>query len=752
MNNGSVTGGNGGDGGSAGTGGNGGTGGYSLENGPAVGGNGAAGGAGGVVGNGGSGIAFNSTAGISGVSLKNDGSIWGGNAGNGGEAGGAGSNGGAGVNPFNGGTVTLSDLPLASASSAAVGTGGSGILLSGSTLGNISITNNGRVTGGTGGKGIGDGGDGICFSTTPTGLMDDMLLVNSGTICGGASGASGGDGGAGIYFNVGASTNLAIDNYGLIIGGAGEAGVTAGVGIRGNQDDLVVNNWGVISAGSGLDPVAVSFSGNGNTLNLLGHSSVNGMIQGSGKADVLNFAFSGLSPSAIAALHAHLAPYLNGQPSSGSVTVRGVTYTWDPLIVEWDVSIGSNPGGGAIVSSYQLQGVTPNQQAVGASLDSATANPTPGSSLFNLFNAIDMSGNVSAALEALSPQKYQIYGDLAIENATAIVQNIDQRLNKIWDGSESIDMSGIGTSADPVAEGFGKESEGKESVSPTHAPEQRWGFFATGDGFFYRGDNHDQDLQEGRSNAGGTLAGVDGKIGDNAVIGALFAYDEAYATLDGDGSHATIDSYTGALYGAWHPDDFRVNALAAYTRNNYTSDRNIIFPGFANNASGNTNGNQYTLNLDGGYDWHATERLTASPLLGLQWVHLGVNGFKEAGAGAADLAIGDQSVDSLQSRLGGRVDYHLLTRASVAVATDLHAAWQHEFLDNSRAISAGFPGAGLAPFSVQTSAPLRDAAVLGAGLNFTFHERLTLFADYEVQLWSRGYVEQTINGGGRISF
>jgi outer membrane autotransporter protein len=195
-----------------------------------------------------------------------------------------------------------------------------------------------------------------------------------------------------------------------------------------------------------------------------------------------------------------------------------------------------------------------------------------------------------------------------------------------------------------------------------------------------------------------------------------------------------------------------VNGLAGYAENNYSSERNIVFPGFSSTAAGATNGDQYTANLDGGYDWHVNERLTLSPLAGLQYVHLDVNGFNESGAGAANLALGTQSINSLKSRLGGRVAYHLLTRGNVAVGADLRAAWQHEYLDDSRAIRADFMGDGLAPFSVRTSAPLRDAAVMGMGLDFTFHERLTLFLDYEIQLWSRSYVEQAVNGGFRIGF
>ena len=53
---------------------------------------------------------------------------------------------------------------------------------------------------------------------------------------------------------------------------------------------------------------------------------------------------------------------------------------------------------------------------------------------------------------------------------------------------------------------------------------------------------------------------------------------------------------------------------------------------------------------------------------------------------------------------------------------------------------------------MQTTSPLRDAGVEGLGLNFSFHERLTLFADYELLMWRASAFEQTINGGGRISF
>ena len=278
--------------------------------------------------------------------------------------------------------------------------------------------------------------------------------------------------------------------------------------------------------------------------------------------------------------------------------------------------------------------------------------------------------------------------------------------------------------------------------------------FATGNGIFLRANPHDVDVQGVKSNDAGTLAGLDAKIGDHALGGAFFSYKNSDAQLGSNNSHATVDSYSGGLYGDYHQDGFFANGLAAYTRNRYSTDRDVVFPGFSSDATGSTNGNQESVNLDGGYDWHATDRLTLGPIAGLQYVHLDVDGFNETGAGVTNLAVSSQNMNSLQSRVGARVDYHLLTSKTSSFAAELHAAWQHEYLDDSRGISASFEnlGGGLAPFTVQTSSPQRDAAVVGLGLNVTVHDRLTLFADYELLMWSSSYFEQTVNGGGRISF
>jgi outer membrane autotransporter protein len=42
--------------------------------------------------------------------------------------------------------------------------------------------------------------------------------------------------------------------------------------------------------------------------------------------------------------------------------------------------------------------------------------------------------------------------------------------------------------------------------------------------------------------------------------------------------------------------------------------------------------------------------------------------------------------------------------------------------------------------------------VLGVGLDYTWRKKFPVFANYEVQLWGKGDVEQTINAGVRLRF
>jgi len=643
-------------------------------------------------------------------------------------------------------TITNTGFILGGNSSNPKSSGGDGISIFSGTISNVTIQNYNLIQGGDGAG----GGDGIVINA---GFDPDLVIDNmTGGIIRGGNGIAGGSnaGGNGLSLFISNASNAVVNNHGSILGGNASAGGFAGEGIHAEANGLTINNYGVIAAGAGASQavvngfpaVAVSVSGNNNSINLYDHSAVYGTLEGSkGANNVLNLKFTGVSPQEYQALVQQLEAqgWSPANPSfTGLFTLRGVTYYVDPLIL----TISG-------ITSYQLQGLTPNQSAVGASLDSAIVNPT--GPLLALYNTIDASGNVPAALEALSPQPYQIYGDIAEAWANNLTLSIDARLNNLRDGSESIDTTGIGGGTDKTTAGFDKD--GKNVVVPAkQGVERRWGFFAQGSGYIADISAHGPDLQRGNFTTTGLLLGVDGKVNDNLVVGALFNYNYTTASLDARGSEANVQTFAGGLYAGYHNGGWYGNGLAVYGSNTYDSKRHITFPGFASVASGSTDGDQEEANIDGGYDFHINDHFTVGPLAGLQYLHLGVDGFNESGAGAASLAVGSQDVDSLRSRLGFRADYHTQIAKDVAFAAELRVAWQHEFLDDSRAIGGSFIGSGLAPFAVHTTSPERDAALLGVGINFTVRDRATLFFDYDVQAGQASYLEQSVRGGLKLSF
>ncbi|HWB60412.1 MAG TPA: autotransporter domain-containing protein, partial [Chthoniobacteraceae bacterium] len=597
---------------------------------------------------------------------------------------------------------------------------------------------------------------------------------NFGHIFGGNGDAVSGntDGGWGIEYegSEDAAENIHINNFGWIQGGnSGGELAEGGIGVAIDGNNTRLDNWGVISGGTG-SPVGAAFatpalpppdiehgdsilvSGSGNVINLNGHSWVIGKItvEGPTNSNTVNLNFTGLTPLQIANLNSQLSSQGVGSGSDTSVTftVRGVTYDIDPAVIHFNMS------------SYQLQGVTPNQSAIGAALDSAQTNPNPGTPLAFLFNAIDQAPNQARAIEELSPQPYQIYGDIALANANFTTLEIDQRLYNLRDGSEGVDTAGLNggeTSGltSMLTNGLSKNDDKGKGVITPMTEENRWGFFAAGNGIFSSVDAHGGDLQDANFTSSGILLGLDGKIHEHWIVGTFFNYEHTWADLDSQGSSADINSYSGGIYAGYHNGGYYGNGLFSYTRNDYSSQRNIRiagFPGFNESAGGSTSGNQFEGDLDGGYDFNLTDRVSVGPIAGLQYVHLDVDGFSESGAPGAGLAVGSQSLDSLRSRLGFHANYHMKVNQRMSFAADLHAQWQHEFLDDSRGISAAFEGDGLAPFAVQTTSPERDAALLGLGANLTVRDRYTFFLDYDVQAGQQDYLEQSVKGGFKYSW
>lgn len=463
-----------------------------------------------------------------------------------------------------------------------------------------------------------------------------------------------------------------------------------------------------------------------------------------------------------------------------------------------DTFNGTQPANSTIVTLLQpfaTLGLTPNQMSVARNVDAnigilngsgAMAMPTGVTADF--FNNIVMglaastySGGLGAALDQLSPQRFEILHNVAFDNYAFDVQSLDNEFARERDGQGGIDTSGfafndaalgsqlsqikgrlLAWSPEPETRGLLSDStqavlggvdmsDSKQMKDVT--PEQtlnRWNGFVDG-GVDLADVDSNSDVSHSNYTTGRVRGGADYLIAQNFRVGAFFGYSHTDADLDNEGSKAHINSYTPGIFATYaDKQGFYANGIFTYTRNDYSTDRDIVIPGVNRTATGSPSGDQFGGDLDGGYDFHQGN-WTFGPSAGLTYVNLGIDSFNESGAGAANLSVNSQSAESFRSRLGGAVSYNAKI-GSFVVTPHASAYWQHEFLDGGNSITSQFEGLPGGSFSVLTTPGDSDNALLDFGIDAVITNNLTLFVDYETEAGGETFFGQAATGGVRLNF
>jgi uncharacterized protein YhjY with autotransporter beta-barrel domain len=472
----------------------------------------------------------------------------------------------------------------------------------------------------------------------------------------------------------------------------------------------------------------------------------------------------------------------NGASIAGgrALAINGAV-TLDANLISLPVGAPGAPGAPGGVAPLLPPGSSPNQTAVAQNVngivDNAIINGVNPGSFSNVIVGLVLASLLSGqqygqALDELSPQRLQVLSNVAFDDFTFSVQNLDLFNADVRDGEQGLDTSHMSVNdstlgpqlsqvknqlaaydpknmSDPKDAKDMKDDAG-ETASVQHARVYNWHAFIDG-GVDLGSLDGNQDFANSSFTTSRVRGGADFNVTRNLRVGALFGYEHTDADLDSEGSRAHVDGFSPGIYASYAEGGFYANALFTYTYNDYSIDRRIVIPGVDLTAHGAPGGNQYSGDLDGGYEFRAGDWVFG-PSAGLAYVHLGINSFEETGADSADLAIGDQSTDSLRSRFGGTVRYHARI-GSIVLTPHASAYWQHEFLAGSSAINSSFaevPAAGT--FGVNTIAADRDSALVGAGLNVGLNDYLTVFADYDAEAGGQTFFGQSATGGVRVAF
>ncbi|MDB4793501.1 autotransporter domain-containing protein [Methylacidiphilales bacterium] len=472
-----------------------------------------------------------------------------------------------------------------------------------------------------------------------------------------------------------------------------------------------------------------------------------------------------------------------------TVTLTGTSFL--PFTTYNDSFGGAYAANNVVVTLLQpfntFAGLTPNQNSVATYIDTVQ-NTSGGSGIFNNIVAgltsASSTGNLGHALDELSPQRFEILRNVAFDNYALDMQSLDAEFARERNGQGGIDMSGFvfndstigpqlsqvksrllawspapepGLLSDSTRAILGgvemsDDKDMKDIKEMAHeVPLNRWNGFV--DGGVDLGDlDSNIDASHSSYTTGRVRAGLDYRVSSDIRVGAMFGYGHTDVDLDNEGSKAHVDSFTPGIYATYaDKQGFYANALFTGTLNEYTTDRNVIIPGFNQTATGSTSGTQFGGDLDGGYEFHKGN-WTFGPSVGLTYVNLSIDSFNENGADTANLNINNQSTDSLRSRLGGTVSYRGKL-GSVIVTPYMNAFWQHEFLDNPTSITSqfqGLPNGG--SFSVQTTRGDSDNALLGFGVNAEVTPNVTLFVDYQAEAGGSTFFGQSASAGVKVGF
>jgi autotransporter-associated beta strand protein len=592
--------------------------------------------------------------------------------------------------------------------------------------------------------------DGPSTYSGGTMLSAGTLIAGSGTALGTGS----------VQFSAG-TLKMGNNNHALTIGGYTQTGGSlvlnvSGVGQNATADHLNVTNG---SAGQ------VTLGGN-LTVNLGGFSASAGSHGGT-------YTFTLVSTAA-----SYTGTFTTFDPlNAGAGLTTNLDYTADDVLLQITLPAGT----------FSLDKLTANQRGIASSLNTGITAGSASPSFAALVTALAPFSNSPAslgtALDQLSPAKFGRFTTLtAVNNASFGTEALDNYLaglrvgpnGTFVGGNGSIDVSGL-TMNDPNYDPTlamvhsrlmawnpgparvlsdlpnpmiaGVEMKDPKDMKSMTAPaySDPWNFFVRGNvilaqGFSEPGISHFDDNTES------VQLGTDYRFSPNFLVGLTASYGHTDATLDNDGSSATVDSYSPGIYASYADKGWYANASGNYTHNAYTQDRVIGFLG--QTASSAPEGNEGVANLDGGYDFHHGA-LTFGPLAGVQYTHLTVDGYHESGS-IADLNVNDENTDSLRSRLGGRVSY-AFCHGGMSLTPHLDASWQHEFLDQARGITSQFEGAA-GSFDVKTSNPSRDSALIDAGIDAQINRTITVFGDYEFQAGQDNYFGQSVQAGVKVNF
>lgn len=258
------------------------------------------------------------------------------------------------------------------------------------------------------------------------------------------------------------------------------------------------------------------------------------------------------------------------------------------------------------------------------------------------------------------------------------------------------------------------------------------------------------------SNKYGVTVGADRKFG-MVVAGLAFNFSRTNANFTNTAGGLDTDSYGGLVYASLAPvPSAFVDLSAGYARKDFSLDRFIslskggttITSGF---ATSNTNGNEYRVGANSGYDFHRG-RFTFGPRIGLNYVHTDVDAFSETGTTGLEMAFNSSSYDSVVSSAGVQGSAAYSTSFGVLVP-QVSFAYLHEFANGQQTLTGHLvQDLNATTLSFENDSPDRNYFGIGAGVVAVLPNGYNAFVSYNGTVGNSLITTHTYSVGLRKEF
>ncbi|PCM48170.1 autotransporter outer membrane beta-barrel domain-containing protein [Pseudomonas fluorescens] len=343
-------------------------------------------------------------------------------------------------------------------------------------------------------------------------------------------------------------------------------------------------------------------------------------------------------------------------------------------------------------TSFASVGQTPNQRALAAAVEGLGA----GNSVYESLLLSASAASAQQAFQQLSGEIYPALGSMLINDSRQLRDAVGERLHDANATQSNGWIKALGA----------------------------WG-----------STNSGNDTSRYSTSIGGLLAGVDGALDEQTRIGLVTGYSDSSLNMGSEThSSAKVDSYHLGAYAGHEIGAWRLSTGAAYSWHRADVKRDLQYGDVSAKQKAKVDAATTQVFGEAAYRLNL-QPLALEPFANLAYVHLDTEGFTEKGDAAALKSSGEQR-DAVLSTLGVRAVKRFNLSAAQALDLSGHLGWQHSLSDIESEQNLRF-ASGSTPYAVESSALVRDAALVGVQASLALSKDVRVNLDYNGQLANR---------------